>query len=252
MRFFILISYDGSGFNGWQKQNNGTSVQQHLENAFSVYLREKISITGAGRTDTGVHARNYIAHFDSTNLSIDNDLKIFFYKINAILPKEIVLHDICQVSENAHARFDALSRTYNYFINTIKDPFCKDYSFFYPHKLDMTAMNIACKLLLGEKDFTSMAKLHSNTKTNICSINEAYWEYNENNFTHLKFTITANRFLRNMVRAIVGSLIEIGAGKRDPEWIMEVLKKRDRAAAGNSVPAHALFFKGALYPYKTF
>jgi tRNA pseudouridine38-40 synthase len=253
MRFFILISYDGSGFRGWQKQKNGTSVQQHLENAFSLYLREKIAITGAGRTDAGVHARNYVAHFDSSNIAENHDTKDFFYKINAILPKEIVLHDICQVHENAHARFDAISRTYNYFIHTTKDPFCRDYSYFFPGKLNITAMNRACNLLLGERDFTSMAKLHSNTTNNICSVTEAHWEYQEkDNETHLKFTITANRFLRNMVRAIVGSLIEVGRGKKEPEWILEVLRKQDRSAAGHSVPAHALFFTKAIYPYKTF
>lgn len=260
MRFFISLSYNGAAFCGWQRQNNGPSVQEHLESAFSVYLREKIEITGAGRTDTGVHAVNYIAHFDSGNTSLAKEQQLLLYKINAILPTGIVVTDICAVSPDAHARFDALSRTYNYYVHTVKDPFLTDFSYFFPYDLDIESMNRAAALLIGEMDFTSMAKLHSDVKTNICTVTEALWTPGSpmNNITPAGlansycFTITANRFLRNMVRAIVGSLLEVGRGRRQPEWITQLLAQKDRSAAGNSVPAHPLYLTKIEYPYPLF
>jgi tRNA pseudouridine38-40 synthase len=265
MRFFILLSYNGSSFIGWQKQKSGPSVQEHLEFAFGAYLREKIEITGAGRTDSGVHAVNYIAHLDSCNDNISKDRQLLLYKINAILPAGIVLHDICQVDDRCHSRFDATSRTYKYFIHTAKSPFLNDYSYFYPYKLNMEKMNAAAQMLVGERDFTSMAKLHSDVKTNICNVTFAKWEelspldaidiplfQNCGNSQGICFTITANRFLRNMVRAVTGTLLEIGRGIHEPEWIIDVLNEKSRGAAGNSVPAHALFLTEIKYPYKLF
>lgn len=262
MRFFISVSYVGSGLSGWQKQENAPSVQELLESAFSTYLRQSIKITGAGRTDSGVHALNYIAHFDSPSLQLNGNRDTIIYKINAILPSNIVLNNICQVGDNAHARFDATERKYLYHVNTIKDPFCLDQSLFYPYKLDIDAMNYAASLILGERDFTSMAKLHSQTKTNICTLISAKWSYLDSSNhailglsagkSHLCFEIVADRFLRNMVRAIVGTLLEIGRGREKPEWILEVLSKKNRNAAGNSVPAHALFLAEIKYPYSLF
>jgi tRNA pseudouridine38-40 synthase len=185
---------------------------------------------------------------------------LLLYKINAILPASIVVTDICAVSPDAHARFDALSRTYNYYVHTIKEPFLTDFSYFFPYQLDIESMNRAAALLIGEMDFTSMAKLHSDVKTNICNVTEALWTPGSplNTLTPAGltnsycFTISANRFLRNMVRAIVGSLLEIGRGRRQPEWITQLLSQKDRSAAGNSVPAHALYLTKIEYPYKIF
>jgi len=256
MRFFISISYNGRAFCGWQRQKNGPSIQEHLEHAFSVYLREKIEITGAGRTDTGVHAINYIAHFNSDNTALIAEEHITVYKINAILPSSIVLNKIFLVNNQSHARFDAQSRTYKYYVHLNKDPFSANYSYFFPYELNLVAMNKAAQLILGEKDFTSMAKVHSQTKTNICNVSKAIWQPGSPLHTSLSpsfvFTITANRFLRNMVRAIVGTLLEIGRDRQEPEWILSVLDKKNRSAAGNSVPSHALFLTDIQYPSDIF
>ncbi len=255
MRFFILISYNGSSFCGWQRQINGPSIQESLENAFSAYLRERVEITGAGRTDAGVHAVNYVAHFDSCNHTLIKEQQTLIYKINAILPIGIVLHNICQVADDSHARFDAVSRTYRYFVHTVKSPFLNEYSSHYPYLLDIDKMNLAAEYLLGQQDFTSMAKLHSDVKNNICIVTHARWEYKTPESTpsnEFCFTITANRFVRNMVRAIVGSLLEVGRGREEPEWIADVLKQKNRCAAGSSVSSHALFLTNIRYPYDLF
>lgn len=266
MRYFISLSYNGRAFNGWQVQLGHPSVQSELERAFSVYLGEKIDITGAGRTDSGVHAINYIAHLDIERPLNPEELIKLVYKINAILPSDIVLYKICQVPESYHARFDAIGRTYNYYVHTRKDPFLGEYSFFFPYEVDVEKMNLAAGYLIGEKDFTSMSKLHTDVKTNICTVSEAIWAPGAPlNFTSLSkednkggeittlcFTITANRFLRNMVRAVVGSLLEVGRGRKEPIWIEEVLEKKNRCEAGSSVPAHPLFLTGIEYPYKLF
>lgn len=257
MRFFILLSYDGSPYFGWQKQPNKISVQQVIEDALYTLLREKIEITGAGRTDTGVHAQKYYAHFDSNNNIIIKDPDFIIYKLNAILPKSVQIINIFEVPSESHARFDATSRTYKYYINTVKDPFASQYSYFYPYSLDIESMNQACQSMIGERDFTSLAKLHADTKTNICKVTTAKWEIgafystgnSENDKTHLVFTISANRFLRNMVRATVGTLLEIGRGKFPIEWLETVLNEKNRSSAGNSVPSNALFLSDITYPY---
>jgi len=301
MRFFISLSYNGRSFNGWQVQPGHPSVQSELERAFSLFFGLPLSVTGAGRTDSGVHAVNYVAHIDiEERLVRPEDLPRTIYKINAILPSDIVIHDICQVQDDAHARFDATSRSYNYFVHTSKDPFLGQYSYFYPYELDIDKMNEAAQYLLGEQDFTSMAKLHTDVKTNICTVTRALWHpaapltfsplaenssirllnqngelstcvhqkstdsddrnntgSRHNNFIPatpktLCFTITANRFLRNMVRAVVGSLLEVGRGRKEPIWIKELLEEKNRSSAGNSVPAHPLFLTHIEYPYPTF
>ena len=254
MRYFISLSYRGSSYCGWQIQVNDPSVQSEVERAFSVYLKSEIKVTGAGRTDTGVHASNYMAHFDSPEPIQIQDYSKLIYKINAILPADITLLNIFSVADDAHARFDAVSRTYKYYIHTSKDSFAGDFSYFFPYKIDLAAMNLAASYLLGEKDFTSMAKLHSDVKTNICNVSEAFWatgsplslDCSDSSYC---FTISANRFLRNMVRAIVGSLLDVGRGKLGPESVLEILGQKDRSAAGISAPAHALFLTAIEYPY---
>ena len=276
MRFFISISYKGTRFCGWQTQPEQLSVQDEIERALTLLLGEKCEVTGAGRTDAGVHAINYVAHFDTDNPLPLQDSERVIYKINAILPSDIVVHDICNVSRTAHARYDAIGRSYCYFVHTRKDPFLPDFSYYFPYNVEIAKMNEAAKYLIGEKDFTTMAKLHSDVKTNICKVTDAFWEAGSPigvtpllptafqgvlSLSHGQkyedsgafcFTISANRFLRNMVRAIVGSLLEVGRGKNKPEWIRDILLKKNRSLAGNSVPAHPLFLTKIEYPYRTF
>ena len=257
MRYSIRLSYDGSAFCGWQIQNNAVSVQGVLEKALSTLCGQEIQITGAGRTDTSVNAINYIAHFEiPTGLSLEAEQ--LSYKLNAMLPREIVIHEICEVSEDFHARFNAQSREYHYFVHFCKDPFCEKFSYRMRYKLDIEAMNKAAQLLLGEHDFSCFEKVGGNNATSICTITDAAWStyrpthvelmgapYCEGDY--IVFRIRANRFLRNMVRAIVGSLIEVGRGKKDPSWITELIASGSRSAAGQSVPGNALFFTGAEY-----
>ncbi len=246
MRYFICLSYNGAAFCGWQIQENANSVQDELQKALSTLLKESVSVTGAGRTDSGVHAKNYIAHFDSQ--TVIQDVAYLVYKLNAILPKEIAVHNIFQVPDSAHARFDAVSRTYKYYVHTSKDPFDNGFSMFVkPQAMDIEKMNLAAKYFLGEQDFSSLEKVNGGNKTSICNVTHARWErINENHFV---FTVTANRFLRNMVRAMVGSLLEVGAGKREPEWIAQMLAEKNRCAAGQSVPGNALFLVEVKYPF---
>ena len=208
-------------------------------------LKEKISLTGAGRTDSGVNARNYVAHFDSSNMhNFESDYII--YKTNAILASDIVIYAITAVPENAHARFDAISREYKYMIHTTKDPFASQYSYYYHFPVDLDRMNLAARAFLGRQDFSSLEKLHGGNTNSICEVYEAGWK--ETSAGHYVFTVRANRFLRNMVRAMVGSLLEVGRGKREPEWIRTMLEAKDRGAAGNSVPGNALFLNKVEYP----
>lgn len=246
MRYFISLSYNGSAFCGWQIQENANSVQAELQKALSTLLKESVSVTGAGRTDTGVNAINYIAHFDCQ--SIIQDIPHTVYKLNAILPQEIAVHKIFQVHDSAHARFDATSRTYKYYIHTNKNPFDSGFSLFVkPSAIDIVKMNEAATYFLGEQDFTSLEKLNGGNKTSICNVTFAQWEQiDEHKYV---FTVTANRFLRNMVRAMVGSLLEVGAGKRKPEWIKEMLQQKNRSSAGQSVNGKALFLVEVRYPY---
>lgn len=241
MRYFIDISYDGSNYHGWQIQPNADTVQHQINLAFSTILNEEINVLGAGRTDTGVHAKKMIAHFD-TNQTID--FEKFKYRINGFLKNDISLNDIYKVKEYAHARFSAISRTYEYRVSRTKNPFSVN-SYFLLRDLDFQSMKKACKFLHGSHDYTSFAKLHSENYTNNCEVYIANWKEDEN---LLIFTIKANRFLRNMVRAIVGTLIEIGEGKISFSDIETILMSKDRAKAGYSVPANGLSLIDIEYP----
>lgn len=246
MRLFVSLSYNGGRFCGWQSQPDAPSVQEELERALSIVFSEKISVTGAGRTDTGVNASLYYAHFDLTADTVAGADKICC-KLNAILPPEICVFNLFSVMPDAHARFDAVSRTYRYYVHTAKDPFAVR-SLHFKYGLDITAMNRAAECLMGEHDFSSFEKVGGSSATSLCTVTEAFWKPLDD--THFVFTITANRFLRNMVRAIVGTLLEVGGGKRPPQWVAEVLSKRDRASAGQSVAGEALFLSDVKYPYK--
>ena len=257
MRHIIRLSYDGSAFCGWQIQNNARTVQGELENALGTLLGTPVQVVGAGRTDSEVNAVNYIAHFDMPdNVSINAEQ--LCYKLNAILPREMAVAEVSAASEDFHARFDARMREYHYFIHFIKDPFCEKYSYRMRYPLDMDKMNEAAAHLLGEHDFSCFEKVGGNNATSICTITEAGWStYTPthagllgapcNEGEYIVFKVRANRFLRNMVRAIVGSLIEVGRGKKDPAWIAELIEKGSRSDAGSSVPGKALFFTGAEY-----
>lgn len=245
MRYFVSISFNGASYSGWQIQDNAPSVQGVLERALSIATGETVSVVGAGRTDAGVNARDYFAHFD---ISDDNpkSSEAILYKINAILPPDICAHSIVPVSSDAHARFDATSRTYKYYLHTSKDPFAK-FSYYCKYPLNVDTMNKAAQHLLGTHDFSSLEKKGGDNKTSICTVTEAFWSFIDT--THLVFTVSANRFLRNMVRAMVGTLLEVGRGKQEAEWVAELLEERDRGKAGQSVPGHALFLTRIEYPY---
>ena len=259
-RYSVRLSYNGSAFCGWQIQNNAVSVQEELEKALSTLCREQVQVSGAGRTDTGVNSINYIAHFDLLNTPSMTAAQLC-YKLNAILPKEICIHEIKETAPDFHARFDAISRQYHYFIHFNKDPFCSSFSYLSRTPLDIEAMNTGARFLLGTHDFSCFEKVGGGNATSICTVMEASWRtytpahvavtgfpYREGDY--IVFTIKANRFLRNMVRAIVGSLLEVGRGKRSPEWIGELISKGNRSDAGMSVPGNALFFSGAAYENK--
>ena len=242
MRFFITLSYDGTRYHGWQIQPNGDSIQQRLQEALSTLLRQPIEVVGAGRTDTGVHARMMVAHFDFSPLG---ELEGVSYKLNRLLPPDIAVQEVRQVADDMHARFSATSRTYHYFIHTHKDPFLYAYSWQVPFKLDFEKMNEAAQVLLEYKDFTSFSKVNTDTKTNLCDIKEAHWDEVEPG--KWRFTITANRFLRNMVRAIVGTLVEVGRGRISIEEVRQIIEAKDRCSAGESVPGKGLFLVDIKY-----
>ncbi len=253
MRYFIHLSYNGARYHGWQIQKNAPSVQDTLEQALGLLLGETVSVTGCGRTDTGVHAKDYWAHFDCHQEIINR--RYLCYKINAILPSDIRVIDIFHVAPEAHARFDATARTYWYFIRTGKEPFRDGYSALASGcsaatDLDIESMNRAASLLLGTRDFTSFSKGHTQTKTNICTITRAHWFYDTealNISRLLVYEVSADRFLRNMVRCMVGTLLEIGRGKQPVEWILQVLDGKNRSAAGNSVAPQGLFLWNIEY-----
>ncbi len=244
-RYFIKLAYDGTGYHGWQVQKNAHTVQAELEQKIGLMLKQPVAITGCGRTDTGVHASEYYAHFEVDNLRFTE--KDFVFKLNRFLPNDIAVYDVFKVDADMHARYSALSRTYKYYINQIKDPFNRQFSYFYNGPLDIERMNIAAALLMQFNDFTSFSKLHTQTATNLCGISEATWKYFEQR--KLVFTITADRFLRNMVRAIVGTLLEIGKGKMPPETIADIIEAKNRAEAGFSVSAKGLFLTEVKYPF---
>ena len=246
MRYFVHLSFNGTHYHGWQIQKNAPSVQASLEDALSRLLGESVTMTGCGRTDTGVHARDFWAHFNYTGNPIR--CEGLAYKVNAILPGDIYVYDILPVPENLHARFHAISRTYRYFIRRNKEPFIESLTAapgtYSPLLPDIDLMNKAAELLLGTHDFTSFSKLHSQTRTNICTVTEAYWfsmDLEMGTSPVWVFQITADRFLRNMVRCIVGSLLEVGKGKKPVEWILQLLEEKNRSLAGHSVPPEGLF-----------
>jgi len=243
LRYFIAFSYNGKKYHGFQRQPDASSVQETLETALSTIIRKPIAIVGAGRTDAGVHAKQMYAHFDLEE-SI-NEMQLT-KKLNAFLDENIAIHAVFTVSDDAHARFDATSRTYHYFIHTQKDVFWHDRSWYYQQKLDISLMNEACKLLFDYTDFECFSKVHTDVNTFNCSIQEAYWEQKGN---QLIFTIKADRFLRNMVRAIVGTMINIGTNKITLEDFKAIIESKDRGKAGFSVPAHGLYLVAVEYPF---
>jgi len=243
MRYFIEFAYNGKNFHGFQSQPNAASVQETLEHALSMLLREKIAIVGAGRTDAGVHAKQMFAHFD-TEIPIEPSKMVS--KLNSFLPISIVIYDIRSVENQAHARFDAVARTYHYFIHTYKDAFLNDLSWHYSQKIDLEKMNEASKILLQYTDFECFSKVHTDVNTFNCKITEAFWTQNGN---QLQFTISADRFLRNMVRAIVGTLLNIGTGKLEISDLHAIIASKNRGKAGFSVPAQGLYLVKIVYPY---
>lgn len=243
-RFFLEFSYDGTNYHGWQIQQNAHSVQAEIEQMLSVIFQEDTPIVGAGRTDTGVHAEQLFAHTDLENIP-----KNFLWRANNILPKDIALKNVLQVQHTAHARFDASSRRYKYIINREKNVFMQNRSYFLHRELNVAKMNSAAELLLGKKDFSSFSKAHTQTLTNICEITEAKW-VEEGDL--MIFYISANRFLRNMVRAIVGTLLEVGEGSLEVGHINEIIAAKERSKAGFSVPAHGLYLNSIKYPSTLF
>lgn len=246
MRFFIYLSYDGARYHGWQIQPNGISVQEVLGKALSTLLREPIEVTGAGRTDAGVNASMMVAHFDCQQTTDNGQLT---YRLNKLLPSDIAVQKIVPVTPDAHARFSATSRTYHYYIITAKTPF-EPYAYRFPQPLDFDKMNEAAQTLFDYTDFTSFSKLHTDVKTNNCRIMFAQWE--QVSPIKWQFTITADRFLRNMVRAIVGTLLDVGRGVLTIEQFREIIEKKDRCSAGTSVPGNALFLADITYPDNLF
>jgi len=244
-RYFIRLAYDGTRYHGWQRQKNALSVQQILEESMSMMLREAVKLTGAGRTDTGVHAKEYYSHFDTNREIRRPELQKLVFKLNSYLDPDIVIHDIFPVSEHTHARFSASSRTYKYYITTRKNPFRNKFTHFFFGRIDVDLMNQGADIILQYDDFTSFSKVDTDTKTNICKISRAFWEWEGE---ELVFTITANRFLRNMVRSIVGTLLDIGTGKLSLAELKMVIESKNRANAGDSVPACGLILYSIDYP----
>lgn len=242
MRYFIELSYNGSAYHGWQIQPTAISVQEVIEKALSVLLNNKTAIVGAGRTDTGVHAIQMYAHFDINKVIDTNDL---VYKLNSFLPKDIAVNAIFGVAKDAHARFHATRRSYLYRVNLSKNVFTHTNSYYVKQELDIEKMQQATKILFQYKDFQCFSKSKTDVKTYNCDIIEAKWSIQNN---ELHFTITADRFLRNMVRAIVGTLINVGLGKITVADMHTIIKSKNRSSAGYSVPAHGLYLTKVLYP----
>lgn len=241
-RFFIYLKYDGAAYHGWQVQPNARSVQAELERALSTLLRQELSVVGAGRTDTGVNARMMTAHFD-TDATVD--CKQLAYKLNRILPRDIAVDRVEPVSQDMHARFSATSRTYHYYVHTGKDPFAHAYSYELPFKVDFDKMNQAAAVLLTVSDFAAFCKSNSDAKTTLCRVTSAQWVRVSDG--HWYFHITANRFLRNMVRAVVGTLIDVGRGKISMDDFTQIIAGKNRQQAGESVPGNALFLENIGY-----
>lgn len=246
MRYFIEIAYNGKNYFGWQRQPEQISVQQVLEETLSTLLRTEIKIMGAGRTDTGVHAKQLFAHFDFDEIENKDE---FIFRINSFLPKDISVKNIFEVKEDAHARFDAVEREYEYIISLDKDPFSQDFAFQINNKPNVDLMNKAAELLLTHKDFQCFSRSKTDVKTYNCTIVKAFWEAKNN---RLIFTITADRFLRNMVRAIVGTLLEVGFGKISLDKFQKILDSKSREEAGASAPSHGLYLTKVVYPETIF
>lgn len=249
MRYFVKLAYNGTPFCGWQIQPNGLSVQEVLQRCFTLILRQPIDLTGCGRTDAGVHAKLFFAHFDTESCYTQDELTQIVYKVNKFLPREIVVYDVFSVTDTLHARFSAIERTYRYYLATTKNPFNYSYRYFFTSSLDVKIMNDAALYLVGNKDFTSFSKLHTQTNNNYCDLKTAFWKEDEEG---LVFEITANRFLRNMVRAVVGTLLWVGSNKISIDEFKNILLQQDRCKAGFSVPAHALFLENIRYPIDNF
>ena len=244
MRYFITLSYDGTRYHGWQIQPNGPSVQEKLQWALSTILRqEDIQVTGAGRTDAGVHARMMVAHFDVETMN--SDLTDLTYKLNRLLPQDIAIQAIQPVSDEMHARFSAIARTYHYYIHTVKDPFRRAYSCELHYPLDFQLMNEAAAILMEYEDFGAFCKAHADVKTTLCHVTAAQWHQTSPSSWY--FEITANRFLRNMVRAVVGTLIDVGRGRLSLDDFRKVIEGKRRTEAGESMPANALFLEDIKY-----
>lgn len=244
-RFFITLSFKGSEYHGWQIQKNAQSVQSTLNSALSLILQTKIEVIGAGRTDTGVHAKFFVAHFDIQSKKFIFSYEDLIFKLNNFLPYDIAVHNIFEVKTDAHARFSAISRTYCYYISRNKNPFKNDFTYYLYGKLDVNKMNQAAALLLENKDFVSFSKSGSDNSSTLCDVTYAKWEEKND---MLIFTITANRFLRNMVRSIVGTLIDVGKGKVNITEFKKIINSKNRSNAGFSVPACGLFLENISYP----
>ncbi len=253
-RYFIHMAFDGTAYHGWQIQPKGKTVQAVLENALSVLLQQKIQVAGAGRTDTGVHASFFIAHFEILENSVTGNLSgpedpQFLFKLNRFLPKDIVVYRIRQVDPEMHARFSAKLRTYHYHISTNKPLFNRNYSYHFYGRLDLEALERCCEIILKTTDFTSFSKLHTDVKTNNCHVTCARWSEVEGGYL---FEIQADRFLRNMVRSLVGTMLEAGQGKLDKAGFQRIVDACDRGKAGQSVPAAGLFLVDIAYEGITF
>lgn len=246
-RFFIRFSYDGTNYHGWQVQPNGITVQEKMTSVMQQIFGDDLLLTAAGRTDSGVHAEMMFAHFD-TDIKIA-DTKSMALKLNYMMPFDIAVYDIMPVVKEAHARFDAISRTYEYRMSPVKNPFNRFFQAHYHNSLDLDSMNQAAAVMMEYTDFTSFSKLHTDVKTNDCCISKAFWEQRGN---LLVFTIKADRFLRNMVRAIVGTMLEVGRGKMDIAGFRAVIEAKDRCLAGSSVDAKGLFLVDIIYPDSLF
>ncbi len=247
MRYFITLSYDGTAYHGWQIQPNGASVQGEIEHGLRLLLRREVSITGAGRTDAGVHARMMVAHFDlEGGLPAALPEQQLVYKLNKLLPRDIAIRQIRQVSDDLHARFSAVSRTYHYYIYSRKSPFERHYACYMPYPLDFRLMDDAARVLMEYEDFGAFCKSHSDVKTTICHVTTARWHQTSDSTWY--FEITANRFLRNMVRAVVGTLVEVGRGRLTLDDFRRVVEGKRRSDAGESMPGNALFLERIEYP----
>ena len=244
-RYFIELAYNGSRYHGWQVQPNAMTVQEMITRAARLMWMNDFTITGCGRTDTGVHASQYYAHFDLKEARHQQELDDLAFKLNRYLPADIAIYRIFQVPPELHARFDPLSRTYEYHIHTRKDPFLDDHSWFFHQFLDVDIMNKGGNIIAEYEDFTSFSKANVKRKTNLCTVTEAYWRQEGH---RLIFTITANRFLHDMVRAIVGTLIKLGQHRISLEELRKIIESKDRCQAGESVPAHGLFLSRIIYP----